>query len=252
VRIAALYDIHGNAPALDAVLDDVRRSRVDRIVVGGDVLPGPLPLEALDALARVGVPIDYIMGNGDREVLAHVRGTGSLLPDSFRHLIAWTAKRLRPADVERNSAWPATLRLTIDGLGDVLFCHATPRNDVEIFTRLTADEVVIPMLADARAPVVVCGHTHMQFDRRFGSTRVANAGSVGMPFGEPGAYWLRVGPDIELRRTIYDFDAAARAIEASDYPQAKEFAAMNVLSPTPEAEMLERMTAVASAGAHRS
>ena len=254
MRVAALYDIHGNAPALDAVLDDVRRARVDRIVVGGDVLPGPLPHEALDALARVGVPIDYIMGNGDREVLAHVRGTGGLLPDSFRHLIAWTAKQLRPADVERISSWPATLRVTIDELGDVLFCHATPRNDVEIFTRLTADEIVIPMLTDAGAPIVVCGHTHMQFDRRFGSTRVMNAGSVGMPFGEPGAYWLLLGPapDIELRRTIYDFDAAARTIEASDYPQAKEFAAMNVLSPTPEAEMLERMTAVASAGAPRS
>src|SRR4029077_3512337 len=108
------------------------------------------------------------------------------------------------------------------GLGDVLFCHATPRNDVEIFTRLTADEIVIPMLADAGAPIVVCGHTHMQFERRFGSTRVVNAGSVGMPFGEPGAYWLLLGADIELHRTIYDFDAAARAIEASDYPQAKE------------------------------
>ena len=161
MRVAALYDIHGNAPALDAVLDDVRRARVDRIVVGGDVLPGPLPREALDALARVGVPIDYIMGNGDREVLAHLRGTGSLLPDSFRHLIAWTAKQLRPADVERISSWPATLRLTIDGLGDVLFCHATPRNDVEIFTRLTAEEIVIPMLADAaRADRRLRPHAH--------------------------------------------------------------------------------------------
>jgi predicted phosphodiesterase len=252
VRVAALYDIHGNAPALDAVLDDVRRERVDRIVVGGDVLPGPMPREALDALARVDVPTDYVMGNGDREVLAQLRGTGSLLPDSFRHLIAWTGKRLRPADVERIASWPTTLRLEIDGLGDVLFCHATPRNDVEIFTRLTSDDIVIPMLADARAPIVVCGHTHMQFDRCFGSTRVVNAGSVGMPFGEPGAYWLLLGSDIELRRTIYDFDAAARAIEASEYPQAREFAAMNVLSPTPEAEMLERMTAVASAAAPRS
>ena len=177
-----------------------------------------------------------------------------MLPDSFRHLIAWTAKQLRPADVERISSWPATLRVTTDELGDVLFCHATPRNDVEIFTRLTADEIVIPMLTDAGAPIVVCGHTHMQFDRRFGSTRVMNAGSVGMPFGEPGAYWLLLGPapDIELRRTIYDFDAADRTIYTSDYPQAKEFAAMHVLSPPPEPEMLERMTAVASAGAPRS
>jgi len=252
VRVAALYDIHGNAPALDAVLDDVRRARIDRIVVGGDVLPGPLPREALDALARVDVPTDYISGNGDREVLAHLRGTGSLLPDSFRHLIAWSAKQLRPGDVDHIASWPPTRRLTIDGLGDVLFCHATPRNDVEIFTRLTTDDVVIPMLADAGAPIVVCGHTHMQFDRRFGETRVVNAGSIGMPFGEPGAYWLLLGPDVELRRTIYDFGAAARTIEASDYPQAKEFAAMNVLSPTPEREMLERMTAIASAAPPRS
>ena len=251
MRVAALYDIHGNAPALDAVLADVRRARVDRVVVGGDVLPGPMPREALDALARVDVPADYIIGNGDREVLAHLRGEESLLPDSFRHLIDWTGRQLRPTDVDHISAWPATVRVAIDGLGDVLFCHATPRNDVEIFTRLTRDEVVIPMLADARAPVVVCGHTHMQFDRRFGSTRVVNAGSVGMPFGEPGAYWLLLGPTVELRRTIYDFDDAARIIEASSYPQAKEFAAMNVLSPTPEAEMLERMTAVSAAAAPR-
>jgi predicted phosphodiesterase len=247
VRVAALYDIHGNLPALDAVLDDVRRADVDRIVVGGDVLPGPMPRETLDRLSRVDVATDYIMGNGDREVLAHLRGDRSTLPDSFRHLIVWTGEQLRPAEVERISTWPATLRLTIDGLGDVLFCHATPRNDVEIFTRLSSDDVVLPMLADARAPIVVCGHTHMQFDRMFGATRVVNAGSVGMPFAEPGAYWLLLGPQVELRRTRYDFERAAKVIEATEYPQAKAFAAMNVLSPTPEAEMLERMTAVASA-----
>jgi Calcineurin-like phosphoesterase superfamily domain len=192
------------------------------------------------------------MGNGDREVLAHLRGTGGSVPDSFRHLIVWTGQQLGSADVQRIDTWPATLRLTIDGLGDVLFCHATPRNDVEIFTRLSPDDVVLPMLADARAPTVICGHTHMQFDRTFGKTRVVNAGSVGMPFAEPGAYWLLLGPRVELRRTLYDFERAASTIAATDYPQAKEFAAMNVLSPTPEAEMLERMTAVASAGAHRS
>ena len=249
VRVAALYDIHGNLPALDAVLDEVRRAGVDRIVVGGDVLPGPMPRETLDRLAQLDIPTDYIVGNGDREVLAHLRGTGSSLPESFRHLIIWTAEQLRAGEVDRISAWPATLRVAVDGLGEVLFCHATPRNDIEIFTRLTPDEIVIPMLAGAKAGLVVCGHTHMQFDRMFGATRVVNAGSVGMPFAEPGAYWLLLGPGerVELRRTSYDFDAAARVIAATDYPQAKEFAAMNVLSPTPEAEMLQRMTAVASA-----
>jgi len=188
------------------------------------------------------------MGNGDREVFAHLRGSGSSLPESVRHLIIWTGEQLYADDVDRISAWPATLPIAIDGLGDVLFCHATPRNDVEIFTRLTPDEIVMPMLAGAGADLVVCGHTHMQFDRMFGATRVVNAGSVGMPFAEPGAYWLLLGPagTVELRRTTYDFAAAARVIAATDYPQAKEFADMNVLSPTPEAEMLQRMTAVAS------
>jgi len=247
VRVAALYDIHGNLPALEAVLDDARRARADRIVVGGDVLPGPMPRETLDRLARIDVPIDYIMGNGDREVVAHLRGAGGELPESFRHLIVWTGRQLRSDDVRRIDTWPATVRFAIEGLGDVLFCHATPRNDVEIFTRLSSDEVVVPMLDDARAQVVVCGHTHMQFDRTFGATRVVNAGSVGMPFAEPGAYWLLLGPDVELRRTAYDFERAASVIAATPYPQAREFAAMNVLSPTPEAEMLERMTAVAAA-----
>jgi putative phosphoesterase len=247
VRVAALYDIHGNLPALDAVLDDVQRAHVDRVVIGGDVLPGPMPRETLDRLARIDVPTDCITGNGDREVLAHLRGTGGSLPDSFRHLIVWTGEQLGSAEVQRIDTWPPSVRLTIDGLGDVLFCHATPRNDVEIFTRLSTDDLVLPMMAGANAQVVVCGHTHMQFDRMFGATRVVNAGSVGMPFGEPGAYWLLLGPSVELRRTVYDFEAAARTIAATEYPQAKEFAAMNVLSPTPEAEMLQRMTAVASA-----
>jgi putative phosphoesterase len=249
VRVAALYDIHGNLPALDAVLDEVSRARVDRVVIGGDVLPGPMPRETLDRLSQIDVPTDFITGNGDREVVAHLRGTGGSLPDSFRHLIVWTGQQLASADVRRIDTWPTTIRLTVDGLGDVLFCHATPRNDVEIFTRLSPDALVLPMMAEAHASVVVCGHTHMQFDRNFGTTRVVNAGSVGMPFGEPGAYWVLLGgsPSVELRRTMYNFQAAAKTIAATEYPQAKEFAEMNVLSPTPEAEMLERMTAVASA-----
>jgi len=123
-------------------------------------------------------------------------------PDSFRHLIAWTGKQLRPADVEHISSWPATTRVAIDGLGDVLFCHATPRNDVEIFTRLTPDDIVLPMMAGAGTPIVVCGHTHMQFDRRIAGKRVVNSGSVGRPYDdEPGAYWTL---DLEHRRTLYE------------------------------------------------
>ena len=97
--------------------------------------------------------------------------------------------------------WPRTLRLGIDSLGDVLFCHATPRSDSEILIRLTPEDRLLPVFEPAGVSLVICGHTHMQFDRRIGSTRVVNAGSVGMPFEAPGAYWLLLGPGVEQRNT---------------------------------------------------
>jgi putative phosphoesterase len=239
VRVAALYDIHGNLPALEAVLADVRREGIERIVVGGDVLPGPMPRETLACLLDLDIPVAFIRGNGDREVRASRRGidTGAV-PEPFRAAMRWNAQQLRAEDEQAIDRWPATLRLPIDGLGDVLFCHATPRNDVDIFTRHTPDAALVAMFDEADAPVVVCGHTHMAFDRMIGGTRVVNAGSVGMPFGEPGAYWLVLGPGVEPRHTSYDLTDAAARIRATAYPGAAEFAERNVLRPPTEAEIL--------------
>ncbi|HVH80740.1 MAG TPA: metallophosphoesterase family protein, partial [Stellaceae bacterium] len=131
-----------------------------------------------------------------------------------------------------------TIRVAIDGLGDVLFCHGTPRNENEIFTRLTPEKVLLPVFDGVDAAVVVCGHTHMQFDRIVGKTRVVNAGSVGMPFGKPGADWLVLGPTLELRHTAYDLAGAAERIRKTTYPQAEEFIARNLLHPPSEEEML--------------
>src|SRR4029077_595949 len=125
---------------------------------------------------------------------------------------------------------------------DVMFCHATPRNDTDVFTRLTPEAALLPVFDGTTSRVVVCGHTHMQFDRMVGEVRVVNAGSVGMPFGEPGARWLVLGPDIEMRNTLYDFAIAAERIRATGYPQAEAYAAGNVLQPPREAEMLEMFT----------
>jgi putative phosphoesterase len=235
MRIAALYDIHGNLPALEAVLHEVRAARVDQMVIGGDVLPGPMPRESLDRLLDLDIPVQCIHGNGDREVIAP---TGAV-PEAYRESIRWNADQLRPEDAQRLAAWPLTVRMHAGPLGEVLFCHATPRNDTEIFTRLTADELLVPIFGDLNASVVVCGHTHMQFDRRIGVVRVVNAGSVGMPFGNPGAYWLLLGDDVELRRTPYDLEEAARRIRATRYPKAEEFAARNVLQPPTEQDILE-------------
>jgi predicted phosphodiesterase len=185
------------------------------------------------------VPTLCIRGNGDREVLNQRAGRPVQVPDAFRWTITFSAEQLTVDDEKWMAAWPAALRVAIDGVGETLFCHATPRNDVEIFTRLTADEKLRPLFDSLGAPLVVCGHTHMQHDRRVGSTRVVNAGSVGMPFGDPGAYWLLLGPVVELRRTDYDLNAAAARVRASAYPQAEQFAEQNILRPPTEQQMLE-------------
>lgn len=236
MRVAAIYDIHGNLPALEAVLDDVLREDVDRVVVGGDIVPGPMPEASLCALLDLPMPVHFIGGNGEHDVLALERGEEvPRVPGPFLEAMRWVVDDLSSESLAMLATWPATIRLEIPGLGDVLFCHATPRDDNEIFTRLTPQERLLPIFAPTRAGVVLCGHTHMQFDRTVGDVRVVNAGSVGMPFGDPGAYWALLGPAIDLRRTDYDLEAADKRIRATEYPQTSGF---DMLKPPREAEML--------------
>jgi predicted phosphodiesterase len=251
MRFVALYDIHGNLPALEAVLRDIRKADVDQIVVGGDVVPGPMPREALRRLLDLELRTHFIYGNGELAILAQMAGarTGSVnywgttlgarSPESIVEIYRWTAAQLQPELEPVLAHWPKTLQLEIDGLGQVLFCHSTPRSETEVFTRLTAEDRLLSIFEGLDAHVVVCGHTHMQFNRTIGTTRVVNAGSVGMPFGQPGAYWLLLGPDVQLRHTPYDLAKAAERIRATSYPQAEDFAVHNVLQPPSEKEMLE-------------
>ena len=239
MRVAVLNDIHGNLPALEAVLEDVGRAGVDRIVVGGDVFPGPQPHLVLERLLDGGVPVDFLYGNGEVAVLEHLAGkVPALVPEAYRPNIGWNADQLDEAQRQIIAGWPMTLRLNVPPLGDVLFCHATPRNENEIFTPLTAEDRLIPIFAPANAALAVCGHTHIQFDRTVGATRVINPGSVGMPFGPAGADWLILGTAVELRHTPYDLEAAAERIRRSGYPAAEEFATKYVLHPPSAADML--------------
>lgn len=205
MRVAAIYDIHANLPALEAVLEDIRQAQVDQIVVGGDVVPGPMCRETMACLLSLELPTLFIQGNGDREVVAQMTGIETdwfrTAPERWREPVRSSAQQLNAEHAQLLTSWPKTLSLEIPRVGEVLFCHATPRNDTEMFTRLTPEAALLPVFAGVDAPVVVCGHTHMQFDRMVGKTRVVNAGSVGMPFGEPGAYWLLLGPDVQLRHT---------------------------------------------------
>ena len=191
MRIAALYDIHGNVPALDAVLAD---ADAEVILVGGDFVAGPWPAETYERLRSLEGDVRFIRGNADREVVDEEPGRAP--PE----LMEFVRERLP----EEAFGFLRTLPLTVS-VGRALFCHATPRNDEEIFTRISPDERWEEALAGVDAEVVVCGHTHIQFDRRIGDIRLVNAGSVGMPYErEPGAYWaLLDGTDVELRRTEY-------------------------------------------------
>ena len=246
MRIAALYDIHGNLPALDAVLRDVRTAAVELVVIGGDVVPGPMPLECLQRLfAFDEVPVAFIRGNGELAVLAAMAGEDPGVPPVFREVIEWNAAQLSDQR-EALASWPKTIVQDAGGAGRVLFCHATPRDENEIFTAITPVERVAPMVSGIDTDLVVCGHTHMQFDRMVGTTRIVNAGSVGMPFGEPGAYWLLMEDDIQLRRTPYNFDGAAERVRATAYPQAAAFEDGHVLRPPSAEQMLEIFESVAS------
>jgi predicted phosphodiesterase len=249
-RIAVLNDIHANMPALDAVLDEVRRANVDAIVLGGDLLPGPMPIETVDRLRDLDVPVRAVYGNGELAMLAQVDATdpdavtywgttsGAALPEKYKEWIRWNARLLRPDDITWLRTWPLTLRLEIASAGAVLFCHGTPTSETDAFTRTTPEEVLRPVFDGLGVSCVVCGHTHMQFDRMVGGTRVVNAGSVGCPFGRTGADWLLIDGEVQLKHTEYDLSAASEQMRATAFPGAEEFV-NTVLRPPPEETMLQ-------------
>jgi putative phosphoesterase len=210
VRVAALSDIHGNLPALAAVLADVRREGVDSVVIVGDTVAGPWPVEVFDLVATLDPAM--VRGNADRAVVERDERFGRNPP--------WCADQLGEERLATVASWPLTCELDITGLGRVLVCHATPESDEPIYTRITPDGELAELFADVRADVVLCGHTHVQYDRRLaGGLRIVNAGSVGLPYeGVPGAYWAVLGPGVEMRRTEYDVVSTADAIRELDVP----------------------------------
>jgi putative phosphoesterase len=228
VRAAAISDIHGNLPALEAVLADIDREGVDGIVVVGDTISGPWPDEVFDRV--VGVDALVVRGNVDR--LALEGGEGDIGE--------WSVARLgRRQDVV--AAWPLTVEVEIDGLGRVLVCHSTPWDDTPIYTRITPDRELVELLGRVDADVLLCGHTHMQYDRTLSSgLRIVNPGSVGMPYeGKPGAYWAILGPDVELRRSEYDVEGAAAAMRATGAPDVEEQLVRYLLEPPDPNETTE-------------
>jgi predicted phosphodiesterase len=241
-RVAALYDLHGNVFALDAVLAEARSEDVDLVVFGGDLAWGPFPRQTVERALEPGLPALYVRGNGDRETAA----PGDDPDDWVAEIARWCSARLDEEQRAFLGGQPEGVTVEVEGLGRVLFCHGSPRGDEESLTFLTPEDRLRGAVEGAGAPFVVCGHTHMQFDRVAGGTRVVNAGSVGMPYeGRPGAYWCLLDADgVSLRRTEYDVAAAAAAIETSGCPYAGEMA-RDALAPPGREETAAQFEATA-------
>jgi predicted phosphodiesterase len=235
MRVAALYDIHANLPALEAVLREVEAAAPDRIVIGGDAATGPMNAETLDALMALGDRALFVQGNADRWTVDVYDNPASGSPEEEhpgRRAAAWAAAQIGPAQRDFLASFAPTVELDIGGLGRMLFRHGSPRSDDEAITAVTPDDRLQRLLEGVEAPVVVCGHTHVQFDGRLRERRVVNAGSVGMPYeGRPGAHWLLLGPDVDLRRTDYDLDAAIKRLRATGWPGVEEFLQHSFIEP---------------------
>jgi predicted phosphodiesterase len=253
MRVAALYDIHANAPALRAVLDDVARADADLVVVGGDVVSGPLPKQTLELLCGLELPVRFVRGNADREVLA-ARDEGRLeleaAEDPLQRAAVFAAASLSRAQRDLLAAFEPRVVLDLEGLGPTLFCHGSPRSDEEILTTETPDERLREIVAGVREPLVVCGHTHRSFDRRLGRRRIVNAGSVGCPYeGVPGAYWALLAPGaVGLRRTEYDIAAALEELRAGGFPDTDEMLRESLLEPMDPDEVARFFEAQAHSG----
>jgi predicted phosphodiesterase len=216
MNVLALYDIHGNIDALEAVLADAPRP--DVFLVGGDAVPGPFAAAVLDRLEGA----RWIRGNGEREVATAANETAVI-----------SAAELGDERARALGGLPLTLEL--DG---VLYCHATPRSDEEMLTRISPDERYAEALAGVDAKLVVAGHTHQQHDRTVGDVRFINAGSVGLPYeGDGAARWLWVANGVpELRRTAYNAAAAGRRMLAAGWPDERSIGAA-LIEPVPAIEV---------------
>jgi predicted phosphodiesterase len=222
MNVLALYDIHGNIDALHAVLADPTASEPNAIVVGGDVVPGPFARECLTLLRAQGRRVHWVRGNGEREVAAAAASGADpahIPADALAELTAAVTAGTLSAE---ESDWLGTLPTTIE-LDGVLYCHASPRRDDEMLTRISPEERWADALGAVAHSVVVGGHTHQQDDRRVGAVRFINAGSVGLPYeGDPAARWAWISDGTpELRRTEYDGAAAGRRMLAAGWPDQR-------------------------------
>jgi putative phosphoesterase len=227
-RVAVISDMHGNAPALEAVLAQIDQAHVDRIICLGDATWGSKPEETRFLLETLGDSAIFIRGNGERAL--HELRQGRDGTERER----WMLENHSPATYEFLETFVESAVVTIAGLGAVRFCHGSPRSDEELITPETPAARMRALIRGVPERTLVSGHTHLQFDRQVAGIRSLNPGSVGMPYHElPGAFWAILGPGVELRRTEYDLQETIRSYRASGDPMTDQMIGTLLSPPTP-------------------
>lgn len=241
--VAAIYDIHGNLPAFEAVLADIDREGIERILVGGDVAAGPMPRPVIARLRELGDRALFVRGNADRLM---VEAFDQTIQEQAPPTLDWASQQITREDRDFLASFEENVVIEIEGIGPVRFCHGSPRSDEEIITAVTSDARLAKILADVAESTVVCGHTHHQFELRYEHWRVIDAGSVGMPYeGTPGARWLQLGAKTAHRTTFYDIDRAADLLKReSGHPEIHTWIEEYLRHPATSvyvAELFEKM-----------
>lgn len=228
MRVAALADVHGNAPALAAVLEEVARERPGLVVFCGDLTWGSLPQETLALVRALDIPARFVRGNADRMVGVETEGRGP-----------WMTQQHTSEDLAFLAGFEPTVDVDLDGLGLTCFCHGSPRSDEECVTERTPEARVREFMDGRDETVVVTAHVHLQYDRALHWIRQIGPGSVGLPYGgQRGlAYWALLGPEVEQRSTEYDMEAAIAQMRATDDPRVETIVEL-MLNPPPRDDVI--------------
>jgi predicted phosphodiesterase len=213
--LACLADVHGNTAALDAVLASQEFAQADAVAFLGCTTTGPDPRGVLQRCADLTMPVFHLAGNGERWVLDLASG----LRPFDREVDEWLVTAHGDDGLGTIGSWPGGLQVIHPPTGGLRLCHGSPRSDIELLTSLTGEDRLRKATADVDEPVVVHGHSHVQYRRKAAGKVITGAGSVGLPYAAgPGARWALISNAVKLVVTPYDLNQAAALIAATGYP----------------------------------